>query len=91
MDRDDNRGLIRQLLLRLHVDFGELAPAIIKIMAEEVGGARLIFPDMKALCRSDRNSRIRADFKGNNHEDLAIKYGIKKRQVRRIVQNETAD
>ncbi|WP_305043865.1 Mor transcription activator family protein [Geoalkalibacter sp.] len=86
MTRGDNAEILAQLYDRLHREFGRLAPVIIQVYAEEVGGLRLTFPDLQTLYRTERNRRIRVEFDGANTEELAIKYRLKKRQVRRIVQ-----
>lgn len=85
MTRADNQEAVAQLFDRLHGEFGRQAPVIIQVMAETVGGLRLTFPDLGTLYRTERNRRIRLEFHGNNLEELAIKYRLRKRQVRRIV------
>lgn len=86
MTREGNSEALAQLYDRLHSDFGRLAPQIIQTLAETVGGLRLTFPDLGTLYREERNRRIRAEFNGLNLEELAIRYRLRKRQVRRIVQ-----
>jgi Mor family transcriptional regulator len=54
-------------------------------MVETVGGLRLTFPDLQDLYRAERNRRIRNEFTGFNYEELAIKYRLKRLQVRRIL------
>ena len=85
MTRSDNSEVVSQLFDRLGREFGRLAPQIIQVMVECVGGCRLTFPDLQDLYRQERNRRIRAEFTGGNLEELSIKYRLKKRQVRNIV------
>lgn len=84
--RSDNTDAIEELFERLQREFGNLAPLIIQVMIQSIGGLRLTFPDLQDLYRRERNRRIMLEFTGFNHEELAIKYRIKARQVRRIVQ-----
>jgi Mor family transcriptional regulator len=84
--RHENGEVIRELFDRLHREFGRMAPQIIQVMVECVGGCRLTFPDLQDLYRQERNRRITNEFNGGNHEELAIKYRLKVRQIRRIVQ-----
>jgi len=83
--RHENGEVIRDLFDRLHREFGRLAPQIIQVMVESVGGVRLTFPDLQDIYRAERNRRIRAEFTGANHEELAIKYRLKVRRIRRIL------
>lgn len=85
MTRSDHQEAIAQLFDRLHNEFGRFAPQIIQIMAECVGGCRLTFPDLQDLYRSERNRRIRNEFRGNNIEELSILYRLRPRQIRNIV------
>jgi Mor family transcriptional regulator len=86
MTRSDHTDVIAQLFERLHNEFGRLAPQIIQVMVEVVGGYRMTFPDFHDLYRAERNRRIRNEFNGGNHAELGIKYRLKPRQIRRIVQ-----
>jgi Mor family transcriptional regulator len=83
--RSENQEVVSQLFDRLHREFGRMAPQIIQVMVECVGGCRLTFPDLQDLYRQERDRRIHAEFTGNNHEELAIRYRIKIRQVRRVL------
>lgn len=84
--RTDNTEAIEQLFARLQREFGNLAPLIIKVMVDSIGGLRITFPDLQDLYRQERNRLIRNEFTGFNHEELAIKYRLKTRQARRIIQ-----
>lgn len=83
--RTENSEAIDQLFKRLHKEFGNLAPMIIRLMVESIGGMRITFPDLQDLYREARNRQIRREFTGFNHVELGIKYTLKSRQIRRIV------
>jgi Mor family transcriptional regulator len=86
MNRQENAAAIETLLSRLRADFGKpLSEKIIQAMAETIGGMRLTFPSMKDLDRNRRNARINREFSGFNHVELAERYGLKIRQIRRIL------
>jgi Mor family transcriptional regulator len=87
MTRSDNTEVVAQLFDRLHGEFGRLAPQIIQVIAEMVGRTRVTFPGLDDLYRSERNKRIRNEFIGTNYEELAIKYRLRVRQVRRIIRS----
>lgn len=87
MTRAGNQDIVAELFGRLQREFGNMAPLIIKVMVETVGGVRITFPDLQDLYRSERNRRLRNEFTGFNYEELAIKYRLKCRQVRRILTN----
>lgn len=61
-----------------------LADQITIEMRREAGGGPIYIP---APLREARNAQIRADFRGNNHDELAAEHGISRRQVERIVSN----
>ncbi len=84
--RTENSEAIDQLFERLHQEFGNLAPMIIRLMVESIGGMRITFPDLQDLYRQARNRQIKREFTGFNHVELGIKYKLKSRQIRRIVQ-----
>ncbi len=85
MTRSGNQEAIEELFGRLQREFGNMAPMIIKVMVDTVGGLRLTFPDLQDLYREERNRRIKKEFTGFNYDELAIKYRLKNRQVRRIL------
>lgn len=88
MTRSDNSEAIALLFDRFHCEFGGLAPQIIQIMVECIGGCRLTFPDFRDLYRAERNRRIRNEFTGANYQELAILYRLTPRQVRHIINNQ---
>ena len=63
-----------------------LADEIAVEVRNEVGGSELYIPSPS---RHARNAAIRAEFRGNNLDELARKYGLSRRQVERIVHDKT--
>lgn len=86
MTRSEHTEAVQELFRRLQGEFGNMAPQIIKVMVDVVGGYRITFPDLQDLYRMERNRCIRSEFTGCNHQELAFKYRLKVKQVRRIVQ-----
>lgn len=86
MTRAEHTEVVTELFSRLQGEFGNMAPQIIQVMVEVVGGYRITFPDFQDLYRAERNRRLRTEFTGGNYQELAIKYRLRVRQVRRIVQ-----
>jgi Mor family transcriptional regulator len=86
MARAEHTELVAQLFSRFHSEFGNLSPQIIQVMVEVLGGYRITFPDLQDLYRAERNRRLMNEFNGGNYQELAIKYRLRIRQVRRIVQ-----
>ena len=71
---------------RLRVSFGaETGAAVMRIVYEELGGLRITVPTITQLFVVERNQKIKRQFTGSNHEELAILWGLSVRQVRRIV------
>ena len=91
MSRGENQEVISELFDRLHAEFGAFAPDIIKMLINVLGGTRLTFPDFDYLYRQERNRRIRNEFTGGNHEELAIRYRVSRKHVRRILVREAKD
>jgi Mor family transcriptional regulator len=81
----EHREVIRELFDRLREEFGHQAPSIIQVFVEVAGGLRLRVPDLQYLYQQERNRRIRNEFNGRNLEELAIRYRLKTRQIRRII------
>ncbi len=74
---------------RFRVSFGQEDGAeIMRILYEELGGLRITVPTVTQLIVEERNRKIRNRFAGNNHEELAIMWGLSVRQVRRIVNDQ---
>jgi len=71
---------------RLGLDLG--TDAIDKLLAE-YGGQKPHLPMPEnfwgLLARESRDTKIRDEFKGNNHEQLAVDFQLSERQVRTIV------
>lgn len=53
-------------------------------LAEIVGGTTIYIPKPESLTRPVRDARIKKEFTGCNHQELARKYGVTERWVRRI-------
>lgn len=54
-------------------------------LAKESGGMRIYVPKFEKLIRARRDARIRAEFNGVNHRELARKYDLTETWVREIV------
>lgn len=79
--------LFGQIVARLHHEFGICQTLqIVRVLAEEIGGVRVSFPDIQDLNRMERDRRISCEYTGANLEELALRYRLHRRQVRRIVQ-----
>lgn len=55
-------------------------------LSEYLGGAALYFPKLEEMLREKRDERIRQEFNGINHRELARKYNLSERWLREIVQ-----
>lgn len=53
-------------------------------LAEVVGGTTVYIPKPESVTRPVRDARIKEEFNGYNHPELARKYGVTERWVRRI-------
>lgn len=53
-------------------------------LAEIVGGSTFYLPKPESLVRPVRDARIREEFNGYNHLELARKYGVTERWVRQL-------
>lgn len=66
-----------------------IGPSAMDQVLELLGGDRPYIPEREwfwgGLARKIRDERIRAEFAGNNIGELAVKYELCERQVRRIV------
>lgn len=70
----------------------QAAQAVAVHMADHWGGQSIYFPMGLARRISERDSRIRQEFTGSNHGDLARKYGVSLQWIYKIVKsgNKTA-
>jgi Mor family transcriptional regulator len=85
MKRDSTEALDR-LFSRMVNELGaEGAERMATMIAEEIGGFRLVFPDIPAISRMVRNRQICDRFTGRNHEELAYRHHLTVRQIRAIV------
>ena len=53
-------------------------------MLKIVGGTTLYIPQLDNILRPVRDARIKAEFNGYNHPELARKYGVTERWVRQL-------
>lgn len=53
-------------------------------LAEVVGGATVYIPKPESIVRPVRDTRIKEEFNGYNHQALAKKYGVTARWVRTL-------
>lgn len=53
-------------------------------LAEVVGGATVYIPKPESVTRPVRDARIKAEFNGYNHPELAKKYNVTERWVRQL-------
>ena len=53
-------------------------------LAELLGGATVYIPKPESVTRPVRDARIKAEFNGYNHPELARKYGVTERWVRQL-------
>lgn len=54
-------------------------------LSEHIGGIAFYFPKLDTMLRAKRNARIKKEFTGANHKELARKYGLTERWIREIV------
>lgn len=59
-------------------------------LARHLGGVPVYFPKLDTLIQRKRDERIRQEFNGVNHRDLARKYDLTERWIREIVQVPTS-
>lgn len=53
-------------------------------LTEVVGGATVYIPKPESITRPVRDARIKAEFNGYNHPELAKKYNVTERWVRQL-------
>lgn len=82
--------LMRELTLDMLPDgiYKEIAEAIgvenFYKLTKVVGGATIYLPKPDSVLRPVRDARIKAEFNGYNHPELAKKYGVTERWVRQL-------
>ena len=87
---DMNDELARDLTLEMLSSelYRQIAEAIgvdnLYKLAKVVGGATVYIPLADSLTRPVRDSRIKEEFNGYNHPELAKKYGVTERWVRQL-------
>lgn len=82
--------LMKELTLDMLPDgiYKEIAEAIgvenFYKLTKVVGGATIYLPKPDSVLRPVRDARIKAEFNGYNHPELAKKYGVTERWVRQL-------
>ena len=84
MNRRENEERISRLFDELTLKFDDKGTRAVKMLVEHLGGMRFVFPS-KLFNQIERNEKIRQEFTGFNHDELADRYNLKTRQIRRIV------
>jgi Mor family transcriptional regulator len=64
-------------------------PAAIEL-SKRMSSLRIYVPSFEKLTQNPRDARIRAEFNGFNHRELARKYGLSETWIRAIVQRKPA-
>ena len=83
-------GLMKELTLDMLPDgiYKEIAKAIgvenFYKLTKVVGGATIYLPKPDSVLRPVRDARIKTEFNGYNHPELAKKYGVTERWVRQL-------
>lgn len=54
-------------------------------LCHQFQGESIYFPKMKSQELTDRNKKIKSEFNGKNTKNLALRYNISERQIKRIV------
>lgn len=60
-------------------------------LAQHLGGGRIYYPKIESLLRDKRDAKIRAEFTGFNHRELARHYGLTESWVREIIHRRRSD
>lgn len=63
----------------------KVAGEIVSEIASNFGGAGTYIRKRPRSSYAERNAEIRREFNGCNHNDLARRYGVSKRQIYRLV------
>lgn len=58
-------------------------------LSQYLGGSRFYYPKIDSLIRKKRDERIRREFDGANHRELARRYDLTETRIRDIVQRKT--
>lgn len=59
-------------------------------LSRHLGGLYFYYPQIDSLLRAKRDERIRNEFNGTNHRELARKYNLTESWIRIIVQKKPA-
>ncbi|MDP2167959.1 MAG: Mor transcription activator family protein [Thermodesulfovibrionales bacterium] len=84
--RSDNQVFVKSLFTRLIGEYGsETGERLVRLIAEELGGLTVYIPSVRHLERETVRAEVRRLFRGDNHRELAIRFGISEASVRRIL------
>ena len=64
---------------------------IMRRLAEAVGGAGVYIPTADSIERHERDEAIWREFKGDNHAELARRYGVTTIHIYRLIKRMTAE
>jgi len=82
-----NEGMVAfdRAVCRLVEVFGRQAAEVaVGIFTDELGDMRLTFPSANTLKNLKRDQMIKNSLNGSNYEEIAIRFKLSVRQVRRI-------
>jgi Mor family transcriptional regulator len=74
-----------QAILTAHGIATPLAERICADISAAVGGQKVYIPVKRPFSYAERNAEIRAAFHGNNHSEVAERFGLTPRHVRRVL------
>lgn len=63
----------------------EIGIEAVMLLHRMFGGEAVYFHNVERIERKARNRAIRREFRGANHAELALKYGLTERQIRKIL------
>ena len=64
---------------------------IMRRLAEAVGGAGVYIPTADSIARHERDEAIWREYRGNNHAELARRYGVTTIHIYRLIKRMTAE
>ena len=87
--RTENKEMLNALFSRLVTEHGpDIGTRAFRAVIEELGGLQIRIPSVLDLEREERDRRVRQLFDGFNTMELAIRFGLSTRQIRRIVRTQ---
>ena len=67
-------------------EMAKVAMEQVRVAARQIGGRNIYIPTCVRVELEERDEGIRAEFKGNNHQELAAKYGVSDTRIRQILE-----